>query len=68
MPDTDNNISASLLNISHSILTYVYNAVVFIDNASAEVIHWSLGANKLFEAGARNLKEFSSFEVSHVIL
>lgn len=62
MPDTDNNISASLLNISHSILTYVYNAVVFIDNASAEVIHWSLGANKLFEAGARNLKEFSSFE------
>ncbi|PIK38839.1 putative sec1 family domain-containing protein 2 [Apostichopus japonicus] len=56
------NISASILNISHSILTYVYDAIVFIDSASAEVVHWSLGANKLFEAGARNLKEFSSFE------
>ncbi|KAJ8038479.1 Sec1 family domain-containing protein 2 [Holothuria leucospilota] len=56
------NISASIINVSHSILTYVYNAVVFLDNASAEVLHWSLGSGKLFQAGARNLKQFSSFE------
>ncbi|KAI5090421.1 sec1 family domain-containing protein 2, partial [Silurus meridionalis] len=40
----------------------VNNAVVFVDDACAESLHWSGGAELLFDAGARNVKRFSSFE------
>ncbi|XP_037803217.1 sec1 family domain-containing protein 2-like [Penaeus monodon] len=40
----------------------VKNAVVFVDNASAECLHWNGGLARLVEAGAKNVKEFSSFE------
>ncbi|XP_061439908.1 sec1 family domain-containing protein 2 [Rhineura floridana] len=41
----------------------VKRAVVFMDPACAESLHWAFGgAGKLLEAGALNVKEFSSFE------
>ena len=42
----------------------VNKAVVFVDNACAQSLHWNGGAILLFNAGAVNVKEFSSFEVS----
>lgn len=41
----------------------VKNALVFVDGPTAESLHWSGGLNRLAEAGAKNIKEFSSFEV-----
>ena len=41
----------------------VKNALVFIDEATAESLHWSGGLGRLADAGAKNVKEFSSFEV-----
>ncbi|XP_077986469.1 sec1 family domain-containing protein 2-like [Glandiceps talaboti] len=40
----------------------VKKAVVFIDNACAECLHWNGGAIQLFGNGAAEVKEFSSFE------
>lgn len=44
------------------ISSYVNHAVVFIDNQSAEVLHWHGGLMRLVNAGATDVKEFSSFE------
>ncbi|XP_049588058.1 sec1 family domain-containing protein 2 [Syngnathus scovelli] len=45
------------------VLSKVNRAVVFMDDPSAEVLHWTVGgAAALFDAGARNVKQFSSFE------
>lgn len=44
------------------VLSKVKKAVVFMDDKCAESLHWNGGATRLFEAGARNLKQFSSFE------
>lgn len=44
------------------VLSKVKKAVVFMDSRCTEALHWSGGAAVLLEAGARNLKEFSSFE------
>lgn len=44
------------------VLSKVKKAVVFMDDKCAESLHWNGGAAALFEAGARNLKQFSSFE------
>ncbi|KAJ7986499.1 hypothetical protein DPEC_G00340510 [Dallia pectoralis] len=44
------------------VLSKVKKAVVFMDDKCAESLHWSGGATCVFEAGARNLKQFSSFE------
>lgn len=44
------------------VFSKVKKAVVFMDDKCAEALHWSGGAAALFEAGAKNLKQFSSFE------
>ncbi|XP_019752593.1 sec1 family domain-containing protein 2 isoform X1 [Hippocampus comes] len=45
------------------VLSKVNRAVVFMDDPCAEILHWSAGgAAALFDAGARNVKQFSSFE------
>ncbi|XP_074525225.1 sec1 family domain-containing protein 2 [Halichoeres trimaculatus] len=44
------------------VLSKVKKAVVFMDDKCAEALHWCGGAALLLEAGARNLKQFSSFE------
>lgn len=43
-------------------LSKVKKAVVFMDDRCAESLHWNGGAAALFEAGAKNIKQFSSFE------
>lgn len=40
----------------------VKNALVFVDGPTAESLHWSGGLGRLADAGAKNVKEFSSFE------
>lgn len=40
----------------------VRNALVFVDGPTAESLHWSGGLGRLADAGAKNVKEFSSFE------
>lgn len=44
------------------VLSKVRKAVVFMDDRCAEALHWCGGASLLLEAGARNVREFSSFE------
>lgn len=44
---------------------HVNKAVVFIDSTSAELLHWQGGLSRLLLSGAEDVKEFSSFEVSH---
>ncbi|KAJ4943012.1 hypothetical protein JOQ06_005521 [Pogonophryne albipinna] len=48
------------------VLSKVKKAVVFMDDKCAESLHWCGGAAVLLEAGARNLKQFSSFEACGV--
>uniref|UniRef100_A0A3Q1HYH5 Sec1 family domain containing 2 n=1 Tax=Acanthochromis polyacanthus TaxID=80966 RepID=A0A3Q1HYH5_9TELE len=48
------------------VLSKVKKAVVFMDDRCAEALHWNGGAAALLEAGARNLKQFSSFEACSV--
>nr|XP_006819040.1 PREDICTED: sec1 family domain-containing protein 2-like [Saccoglossus kowalevskii] len=45
-----------------SVYPKVRRAVVFMDNACAECLHWNGGASQLFTNGAHDIKEFSSFE------
>ncbi|CAL4128006.1 unnamed protein product, partial [Meganyctiphanes norvegica] len=40
----------------------VKNSIVFVDNSTAECIHWNGGLSRLLDAGAKNVKEFSTFE------
>lgn len=44
------------------VLSKVRKAVVFMDDRCAEALHWCGGASLLLDAGARNVREFSSFE------
>jgi len=46
---------------------YVNDAVVFLEDTSAEVVHWHGGASALFDYGALDVREFSSFEVDYRI-
>ncbi|KAF7658534.1 hypothetical protein LDENG_00011500 [Lucifuga dentata] len=54
------------LRMWEKVLSKVKKAVVFMDEQCAEALHWIGGAAALFEAGARNLKQFSSFEACGV--
>ena len=57
----------SLIKCSQSawkdVCVRVNKAAVFIDKSCAECLHWNGGATLLFNAGASDIKEFSSFEV-----
>lgn len=44
------------------VLSKVKKAIVFMDDRCSESLHWNGGASTLLEAGARNIKQFSSFE------
>lgn len=45
------------------VLVKVKRAIVFVDGPCSESLHWSAGGSSgLLEAGARNVKPFSSFE------
>ncbi|XP_029938812.1 sec1 family domain-containing protein 2 [Salarias fasciatus] len=53
-------------NAWEKVLSKVKKAVVFMDDRCAEALHWSGGVTALLDAGARNLKQFSSFEACSV--
>jgi len=66
MPAHEGDISlyeSSRKVIEDRLCPFVNNAVVFLDDSSAEVIHWLGGASVLFDYGALDIREFSSFEV-----
>ncbi|XP_056621181.1 sec1 family domain-containing protein 2 [Triplophysa dalaica] len=44
------------------VLSKINKAVVFMDDRCMESLHWTGGASLLFDAGARNIKQLSSFE------
>ncbi|KAF3691199.1 Sec1 family domain-containing protein 2 Syntaxin-binding protein 1-like 1 [Channa argus] len=50
------------LQMWQNVLSKVKKAVVFMDDRCAESLHWNGGAAALLDAGARNVKQFSSFE------
>ena len=52
--------------IWQSLRSKVKNAIVYLDGAVAELLHWSGGAATLIESGAADVREFSSFEVFKV--
>lgn len=55
-----------MLQTWEKVKSKVKKAVVFMDDRCAEGLHWSGGAATFLEAGARNVKQFSSFEASSV--
>lgn len=63
---TTEEFSQFPIQMWEKVLSKVKKAVVFMDDKCAEALHWSGGATALFEAGARNLKQFSSFEACSV--
>lgn len=63
---TAENYTRFPLQMWEKVLSKVKKAVVFMDDKCAEALHWCGGAAVLLEAGARNLKEFSSFEACGV--
>uniref|UniRef100_A0A1A8DE27 Sec1 family domain containing 2 n=1 Tax=Nothobranchius kadleci TaxID=1051664 RepID=A0A1A8DE27_NOTKA len=50
------------LQVWEKVKSKLKKAVVFMDDRCAEALHWSGGAASFLEAGARNVKQFSSFE------
>lgn len=54
------------LQMWEKVLSKVKKAVVFMDAKCIEALHWSGGAAALLQAGARNVKQFSSFEACGV--
>lgn len=61
MPTTE-DLTQFALQTWERVKSKVKKAVVFMDDRCAEGLHWSGGAAALLEAGARNIKQFSSFE------
>ncbi|KAH3796873.1 sec1 family domain-containing protein 2-like [Dreissena polymorpha] len=55
-------ISAGIAKQWEKVYKHVAKAVVFIDNTAGELLHWQGGLPRLLNAGATDVKEFSSFE------
>lgn len=58
-------IASGIARQWEKVCRHVNKAVVFIDSTSAELLHWQGGLSRLLLSGAEDVKEFSSFEVSH---
>ncbi|XP_064190030.1 sec1 family domain-containing protein 2 isoform X1 [Anguilla rostrata] len=59
---TAEGVSAFSRQVWDKVLSKVKKAVVFMDDRCTECLHWNGAVASLLEAGARNLKQFSSFE------
>ena len=57
-------VSAGVARQWDKVFSHVNKAVVFIENSASELLHWQGGLSRLLHAGATDVKEFSSFEVS----
>ncbi|XP_018431457.1 PREDICTED: sec1 family domain-containing protein 2 [Nanorana parkeri] len=55
-------LAAFSLKVWEPVVAKSRRAVVFMDDACAEILHWCGGAELFLAAGALNVKEFSSFE------
>jgi len=47
----------------NEVCKYAREATVFLDDYAAESLHWHGGCVLLYRAGAKSVKELSSFEV-----
>uniref|UniRef100_A0ACB8E787 Sec1 domain-containing protein 2 n=2 Tax=Sphaerodactylus townsendi TaxID=933632 RepID=A0ACB8E787_9SAUR len=62
-PTAPAGVSSLCQQAWEQVFSKVKRAVVFMDSACAESLHWTCGgAARLLQAGALNVKEFSSFE------
>ncbi|XP_054846667.1 sec1 family domain-containing protein 2 [Eublepharis macularius] len=62
-PTASAGVSSFCQQAWDQVFSKVKRAVVFMDSACAESLHWTCGgAGRLLQAGALNVKEFSSFE------
>ncbi|XP_061086313.1 sec1 family domain-containing protein 2-like [Conger conger] len=59
---TAEGLSAFSRQVWDKVLSKVKKAVVFMDDSCTECMHWNGAMASLLEAGARDLKQFSSFE------
>ena len=61
-------MSTSVWEVSHDwwsrVAQKMKRAVVYLDARMAEMLHWSGGMGLLLQAGALDVRDFSSFEVS----
>lgn len=48
----------------NEVCKYAREAAVFLDDYAAESLHWHGGCVLLYRAGAKSIKELSSFEVN----
>lgn len=55
-------IKQASLSVWKEVLKKVKHGVIFMDQQCAECLHWLGGPSLLFEAGALDIKDFSSFE------
>ncbi|KAM6439823.1 sec1 family domain-containing protein 2 isoform 1-T1 [Liasis olivaceus] len=63
LPKSPAGVSSFCQQAWEQVFTKVKRAVVFMDSACAESLHWACGGvSRLLQAGALNVKEFSSFE------
>ncbi|XP_015745736.1 sec1 family domain-containing protein 2, partial [Python bivittatus] len=63
LPKSPARVSSFCQQAWEQVFTKVERAVVFMDSACAESLHWACGGvSRLLQAGALNVKEFSSFE------
>lgn len=52
----------------NEVCKYAREAAVFLDDYAAESLHWHGGCILLYRAGAKSVKELSSFEVLNCVL
>jgi len=58
---SSHDVSSVSISFWTNICSNVKNAIVYIDNGAAECLHWTGGLLRLYESGALDVKEFSSF-------
>ncbi|CAB0017666.1 unnamed protein product [Nesidiocoris tenuis] len=56
------NLKYASLSVWQEVSKKVKDAAVFIDEPAAECLSWHGGVHLLLDAGARSVREFSSFE------
>lgn len=61
--DVDSPFSVMADRSWNEVCKYAREAAVFLDDYAAESLHWHGGCVLLYRAGAKTVKELSSFEV-----
>jgi len=61
------SVNQGIARLWEKVWMHVNHAVVFVDRTAGEMLHWQGGLTRLMNAGATDVKEFSSFEVLHTL-